>query len=86
MMWAHLAQAQLPVAHKVLAGDFNNIESMNDKQGGFAKTNISIIELEAWNKSLLKLGVRDAFHVGAFERKNNKAITWSNFHNDETMI
>jgi exonuclease III len=86
MMWTHLAQAHLPAAHWILAGDFNNIESMNDKQGGSSKTSISIRELEAWNTLLLKLGVRDAFHVGAFERKNDKAFTWSNFHNDETMI
>ena len=86
MMWAHLAQAQLPAAHWVLAGDFNNLESINDKQGGSAKTSISIRELDAWNKLLLKLGVRDAYHVGAFERKNSKAFTWSNFYNVETMI
>jgi exonuclease III len=86
MLWAHLAQKQLPEAQWVLAGDFNNIESANDKQGGSEKTSISIRELEAWNRLLLKLGVQDAFHVGAFRRKNQKAFTWSNFHNDETMI
>lgn len=86
MMWTHLAQSQLPEAQWILAGDFNNIESTNDKQGGSTKTSISNRELEAWNKLLLKLGVRDAFHVGTYHRKNPKAFTWSNFHNDETMI
>ena len=86
MMWAHLTQTQLPEAQWVLAGDFNNIESINDKQGGSTKTNISNKELEAWNKLLLKLGVRDTFHMGTYHRKNQKAYTWSNYHEDETMI
>lgn len=33
MLWNHLAQAPLPEAVWVLAGDFNNIESLQDKQG-----------------------------------------------------
>ena len=41
MMWSHLAQVNLPEAQWVLAGDFNNIESVADKQGGSAKTSIS---------------------------------------------
>jgi hypothetical protein len=86
MMWTHLEQAQLPEAQWILAGDFNNIESINDKQGGSTKTSISIRELEAWNKLLVKLGVRDAFHSDTFHRKNNKAFTWSNVHKDDTMI
>ena len=86
MMWAHLAQAQLPDAQWVLGGDFNNIESTNDKQGGSAKTSISIRELEAWNRMLLRFGVTDTYHLGAYYRKNTKAFTWSNCHSDETMI
>ena len=86
MMWAHLAQTQLPEAQWVLAGDFNNIESAQDKQGGSKKTSISNRELEAWNKLLIKLGVRDAYHIGTYHRKNSKAFTWSNFHDDDTMI
>lgn len=86
MLWSHLAQTQLPDAQWVLAGDFNNIESIADKQGGSSKTSISNRELEAWNKLLLKLGVRDTFHMGSYHRKNQKAFTWSNFHDDDTMI
>lgn len=86
MMWNHLAQAPLPDAHWVLAGDFNNIESSMDKQGGSNKTNINHRELEAWNKLLIRLGVRDAFHIGSYHRKNSKAFTWSDAHQDDTMI
>lgn len=86
MMWTHLTQAQLPEAQWVLAGDFNNIESINDKQGGSIRTNISTRELDAWNKLLIRLGVRDAFHLGTYQRKNTKAFTWSNVHKDATMI
>lgn len=85
-MWNHLAHAPLPEAHWVLAGDFNNIESVADKIGGSTKTSISHRELEAWNKLLIRLGVRDAFHIGSFHRKNQKAFTWSNTHQDDTMI
>ena len=86
MMWAHLAQTQLPGAQWVLVGDFNNIKSAQDKQGGSKKTSISNRELEAWNKLLLKLGVRDSYHIGSYHRKNAKAYTRSNFHDDDTMI
>lgn len=86
MMWNHLAQATLPDAKWVLAGDFNNIESVADKQGGSTKTSISPRELESWNRMLLKLGVRDAFHIGSYHRKNTKAFTWTNAHQDDTMI
>ena len=86
MMWAHLARTQLPEAQWVLAGDFNNIESVSDKQGGSAKTSISNRELESWNRLLIVLGVRDAFHIGSYHRKNTKAFTWSNVHKDDTMI
>ena len=86
MMWSHISQIQLPEAQWVLAGDFNNIESINDKQGGSTKTSISNRELEAWNKLLIKLGVRDTYHMGTYHRKNQKAFTWSNCHDDATMI
>lgn len=85
-MWNHLAHTPLPEANWVLAGDFNNIESIADKLGGSTKTSISHRELEAWNKLLIRLGVRDAYHIGSFHRKNQKAFTWSNTHQDNTMI
>lgn len=85
-MWNHLAQVPLPEALWVLAGDFNNIESAADKQGGSNKTSISQRELEAWNRMLLRLGVRDAYHIGSYHRINTKAFTWTNAHQDDTMI
>jgi exonuclease III len=85
-MWAHIAQAPLPEARWILAGDFNNIESLQDKQGGSDKTSISNRELEAWNKMLIRLGVRDAFHIGNYTWKNTKAFTWTNGREDHIMI
>jgi hypothetical protein len=46
MLWDHLAQVDLPEATWILAGDFNNIEQLRDKQGGSSKTNMSLRELE----------------------------------------
>jgi endonuclease/exonuclease/phosphatase family metal-dependent hydrolase len=66
MLWNHIAQTPLPEAEWVLAGDFNNIESISDKQGGTNKTSIGNREMEAWNRLLVRLGVRDGFHIGAF--------------------
>lgn len=86
MMWNHLAQVTLPEADWVIAGDFNNIEDTRDKQGCSSKTSISTCKLEAWNKLLTRLGVRDAFHIGGFRRKNSIAFTWTNVHNDDTTI
>jgi exonuclease III len=86
MLWNHLAQTELPEANWILAGDFNNIEQASDKQGGAPNTNISSRELEAWNRLLLRLGCRDAHHIGSFVRKSNKAFTWSNGRTDDSLI
>jgi hypothetical protein len=86
MLWNHLAQTTLPEAHWILAGDFNNIEQASDKQGGSNKTSIGLRELEAWNRMLIRLGGRDAHHIGAFVRRSDKRFTWSNAHNDASMI
>ena len=86
MLWNHLAQAPLPAAEWVLAGDFNNIESIQDKQGGSNKTSIGNREMEAWNRLLVRLNVRDSFNLRAFRRKFTKAFTWTNAHTDDTMI
>lgn len=85
-LWNHLAQAELPEAEWVLAGDFNNIEHPRDKQGGSSKTCINTRELEAWNRLLTRLELRDAHNLGAFFRKSTKNFTWTNAHNDESMI
>ena len=86
MLWSHIAQAELPEAEWVLAGDFNNIEQLRDKQGGSNKTNIRHRELESWNKLLTRLGVQDAHNLGSFFRQSDKSFTWTNAHNDESMI
>ena len=86
MLWAHLAHVPLPDAQWVLAGDFNNIESIADKQGGSTRTSITNRDLESWNRLLLILGVRDSFHEGNYNRQNDKAFTWSNCRTDETMV
>lgn len=86
MLWQHLANTPLPEAQWILAGDFNNIEHPRDKQGGSTNTCINTRELEAWTQLLSRLGVRDAFNLGAFYRRSNKVFTWTNSHNDETMI
>ena len=86
MLWNHLANVTLPEAQWLIAGDFNNIEHPRDKQGGSTNTSINTRELEAWTQLLTRLGVSDSFNLGAFFRKSDKAFTWTNAHNDETMI
>lgn len=86
MLWKHLATAALPEAQWLIAGDFNNLEHPRDKQGGSTKTSMNNRELEAWTQLLTRLEVRDAFNLGAFLRKSNKSFTWTNSHNDNTMI
>ena len=34
----------------------------------------------------MRLGVRDAHHIGSYHRTNTKAFTWTNAHQDNTMI
>lgn len=86
MLWNHLARTDLPDAHWIIAGDFNNIEQTSDKQGGSSKTSISRRELEAWNRLHMRLEGRDAHHIGAFVRKSDKQFTWSNTREENTII
>ena len=86
MLWDHLTRVDLPDAQWILAGDFNNIEHISDKQGGSPKTNIGRRELEAWNRLLVRLGVRDAFHIRTYHRKSEKVFTWSNARIGEDLI
>lgn len=86
ILWNHLAQVELPDAQWILTWDFNNIEHSRDKQGGSSKTSINHREMEAWNRLLVRLGVRDAFRIRPFRKLSEKAFTWSNGHNDNTMI
>lgn len=86
MLWNHLANTDLPDVEWILVSDFNNIEQASDKQGGSTKTSIGCRELEAWNRLLLKLGVRDVFHLRTFHKRSEKAFTWSNAHSGNTMI
>lgn len=86
MLWNHLAQTDLPEAEWILVGDFNNIEQASDKQGGFSKTSIGSRELDAWNRLLVKLRVRDAFHLKTFRRRSEKTFTWSNGRQDDTLV
>ena len=86
MLWNHLANSDLPEAHWILAGDFNNTEQASDKQGGSTQSNIGRRELESWNRLLLRVRGRDAHHTGSFVRRSTKAFTWTNGRTDETMI
>ena len=86
MLWNHLANTPLPEAQWILAGDFNNIEHPRDIQGGSGAVNINTRELEVWTQLLTRLGVQDAFNLGTFYRRSEKAFTWTNAHNDESMI
>ena len=86
MLWNHLAQAPLPDAEWVLAGDFNNIESLQDKQGGTNKISMGSRELEAWNRLLVRIGVRDSHNIRAFTRKSLKAFTWTNGRSGDALV
>lgn len=43
-------------------------------------------ELEAWNRLLVRLGVRDSHNIRAFTRKSLKAFTWTNGHSGDTLV
>lgn len=86
MPWNHLATTTLPKVHWIIAGDFNNVEHPQDKQGGSGQTSMNTRELEAWTQLLTRLGASDTFNLGAFLRKSEKAFTWTNAHNADSLI
>ena len=59
---------------------------MWDKQRASNKTSIGNQKMDAWNRLLMRFGVRDAFNIGAFRRKSTKTFTWTDAHNDDSMV
>ena len=74
MLWNHLAQVELLEAEWLIAGDFNNIENPQDKQGGYSRTSIDIWDLETWSKMLTRLGVCNSFNLEVFHPQNKQNL------------
>ncbi|KAG0553637.1 hypothetical protein KC19_12G027100, partial [Ceratodon purpureus] len=77
-LWEAINEAPLPPAQWILAGDFNMIESLDDKLGGAEKSKMYIPESEAWNRTILKFNLGDSFHMPEFRRLTKKRYTWDN--------
>jgi endonuclease/exonuclease/phosphatase family metal-dependent hydrolase len=77
-LWRQIREYPLPEAHWVCGGDFNMIESIQDKKGGLPTTNVSRNELAAWTRLLTHLGFADVHRLDDFTRLSPKNFTWDN--------
>nr|PNR49656.1 hypothetical protein PHYPA_011552 [Physcomitrium patens] len=72
--------------HYIMAGDFNCIEQISDKQGGAATTGRGQNEITAWNDLTLFLELSDCFLNGHFRKVGNKLFTWDNGRQAPQMV
>lgn len=80
------ATTPAPPAHYIMAGDFNCIEQISDKQGGAATTGRGQNEITAWNDLTLFLELSDCFLNGHFRKVGNKLFTWDNGRQAPQMV
>lgn len=60
-LWNTIRHYNLPEAEWILGGDFNMIESLDDKQGGVETTGRGEQEFRAWTQLLIHLRLQDHF-------------------------
>ena len=77
-LWETIIHAPLPMAHWVVAGDFNNIESLSDKIGGRPTTGMQPQEQLKWHNPMLKFNIADSYHMPEFRHLTKKKFTWDN--------
>ncbi|KAG0504767.1 hypothetical protein M758_N019500 [Ceratodon purpureus] len=77
-MWDMLARSDLPEAEWILGGDFNSVESLDNRIGGSCNTSMETPEMEAWTRLLLRFNLADSFHMPEFRRLTKKKFSWDN--------
>ncbi|KAG0571612.1 hypothetical protein KC19_VG027100 [Ceratodon purpureus] len=77
-LWEAINAAPLLPANWIIAGDFNMIETLDDKLGGSDQTKMYALQAEAWNRTLLKFALGDSFHMTEFRHLTKKKFTWDN--------
>lgn len=85
-LWNSIRHYNLPEAEWIMGGDFNMIETLEDKQGGAETTGRGESEIRAWTQLLIHLGLHDSFHLDEFRRVGQKKFTWDNRRNGAGMI
>lgn len=69
-----------------MAGDFNMVEQISDKQGGNLSTGRGQAECTAWNALTLHLELYDAYLTQEFRIITTKTFTWENRRRNAGMI
>ena len=68
IFWDHILDVLPDVEHWVVGGDFNNIESHDDRRAAIARvlSSISRLEQQAWDHFIFGLHVTDAWSTPYF--------------------
>lgn len=74
--WESLADAQLPEADWLVAGDFNMTEDAEDRSVGYHHRNVGRRETAAWGRFTLQLGIHDIYYADEYRKLGNKRHTW----------
>lgn len=80
ILWDNMALFPLPEAHWILGGDFNKIDSLDDKISGTLTIGISRTKHDSLYMLLVVLSLQDIFRVDEFITIGNKSYSWNNRH------
>ena len=74
-LWDLLTETNLPEAEWIMGGDFNSVESLDDRIGRRCTTGMEPREMEAWSRLLMKHNFSDSFLSTDFRRLNKKLFS-----------
>ena len=77
-LWNSLLSLNLEVTEWILAGDFNMLESQEDKRGGAEKLGQRRREKAVWQRLLLNFGLMDAGNADEIRKQAGHHFTWNN--------
>lgn len=85
-LWNQIRNFLLPEAQWIIAGDFNMIEQIEDKQGRNLTTGRGRREIESWHNLVISLGLHDSFLADEFCKATPKKYSWDNRRSTPDMV
>lgn len=82
--WILLLHYDFPIAHWVMAGDFNMTENHEDRSPDYIGKTMGRREAQAWTRFTVHLSINDVYYADEFRRIGNKTYSW--YRNKPTPI
>jgi hypothetical protein len=75
-LWKTLAYVPLPKVKWIVEGDFNNVESIEDRNQGYFGNTMEGREFNAQIAFMASLGLMDVWNLDEFKRIRHKVNAW----------